>query len=79
MRIRSASAPTYFLRAMAVDPPTSRKTARLAVAYHSMHMSRGCATFVPGCHKQIDAWLVQSNNGGRTWNAPQRLNRQSMQ
>ena len=34
---------------------------------------------MPGCYQQIDSWLVQSQNAGRTWSAPRKLNGQSMQ
>src|SRR6058998_615876 len=44
-----------------------------------MHLSPGCAVYVPGCYQQIDAWLVESKNGGRTWAAPRKLNGQAMQ
>jgi hypothetical protein len=70
---------TYFLPAVAVDPATSGKTAHVAVAYYSMRMSARCKVYVPGCHQEIDAWLVQSTNGGRTWATARRLNQQPMQ
>jgi hypothetical protein len=79
VRIPLAGASTYFTPAIAVDPTTSGQKAHLAVAYYSMHLSPGCATFVPGCHEQIDAWLVQSKNAGRTWGAPTRLTSRPMQ
>jgi hypothetical protein len=78
-RIRMPGAQAYFLPAIAVDPATSGKKAHVAVAYYSIHMSPNCMVYVPGCYQEIDAWLVQSQNGGRTWSAPQRLNAQSMQ
>jgi hypothetical protein len=78
-RIRMPGAPTYFLPAIAVDPATSGKKAHVGVAYYSTHLSARCVVYVPGCYQEIDAWLVQSQNGGRTWSAPQRLNSQSMQ
>ena len=68
----------YFVPAIAVDPATSGGKARLAVAYYSHRPARGCATYVPGCFDQIDAWLVQSRDGGRTWDKPVRLDRQPM-
>ena len=34
---------------------------------------------MPGCYQKIDAWLVQSTNGGATWTTPRRLNPQPMQ
>ena len=70
---------TYFLPAIAVDPATSGKKAHVAVAYYSMRLSAGCTTYVPGCYEEIDAWLVQSKNGGGTWDAPTKLNTQPMQ
>ena len=78
-RIRMSGAPTYILPAIGVDPATSGKKAHVAVAYYSVHVSPRCATFVPGCYDEIDAWLVQSLNGGRTWSSPRKLNAQSMQ
>ncbi len=78
-RIRMPEAQTYFLPAIAVDPATSGKKAHVAVATYSLHMTPGCSTFVPGCYEEIDAWLVQSQNGGRTWSAPRQLNSQPMQ
>jgi hypothetical protein len=78
-RIPLPGAPTYFLPAVAVDPATSGKSAHVSVAYYSMHLTPGCAVYVPGCYQEIDAWLAQSKNGGRTWASPRRLNAQSMQ
>lgn len=78
-RIRMSGARSYFLPAIAVDPATSGKKAHVAVAYYSLQMSSGCSTFVPGCYQKIDAWLVQSQNGGRTWGTPRKLNAQPMQ
>jgi hypothetical protein len=79
VRVGLSFAPTYILPAIAVDPATSGKKARLAIAYYTMRMSTGCKVYVPGCYQQIDAWLVQSHNAGRTWSAPRKLNGQSMQ
>ena len=42
-------------------------------------MRPGCATYLPGCYEQIDAWIVQSQNGGRTWGQPRLLNLEPMQ
>jgi BNR repeat-like domain len=78
-RVPLSRTPTYFLPAIAVDPATSGKGAHVAVAYYAMQMSPGCAVYVPGCHQQIDAWLIQSRTGGRTWTAPRRLNGRPMQ
>jgi hypothetical protein len=78
-RIALPNTATYVLPAVAVDPATSGKSAHLAVVYYSMHLSPGCAVYVPGCYEQIDAWLVDSKNGGRIWAVPRKLNGQSMQ
>lgn len=78
-RIPLSGARAYFLPAVAVDPATSGKTAHVAVAYYSMRMSPRCMVFMPGCHQEIDAWLVESKNAGRTWDAPRRLNGEPMQ
>jgi hypothetical protein len=49
------------------------------VAYYSSRLSARCEIYVPGCYQEIDAWLVQSANGGRTWTVPRKLNPQTMQ
>jgi hypothetical protein len=79
VRIHLTAARAYFLPAIAVDPATSGKTAHVAVAYYSMRNSPRCLVYMPGCHQQIDAWLVESNDGGRTWDTPRKLNLQPMQ
>lgn len=58
---------SYFLPAIAVAPGSSGRTAKLAVAVYSLRLRNGCATFLPGCTKQVEAWLVRSDDGGRTW------------
>jgi hypothetical protein len=78
-RIRMSGTPTYILPAIAVDPATSGKKAHVAVAYYSVRLSARCETYVPGCYQEIDAWLVQSTTGGRTWTPPRKLNTQAMQ
>jgi BNR repeat protein len=78
-RIPLSRAATYLLPAIAVDTATSGKKAHVAVAYYSMRMRSGCKVYVPGCYQRIDAWLVQSQNAGRTWSSPRRLNGESMQ
>ena len=77
-RIPLARDAAYFVPAIGVDPATSGRNAHLAVVYYSHHPSRGCATYVPGCFEQIDAWIVQSSDGGRTWGKPLRLNKEPM-
>jgi hypothetical protein len=68
-----------FIPAVAVDPTTSGKTARVAVAYYTLRLRSGCALFVPGCSDQVDAWLITSKDGGASWSRPQRLNAEPMQ
>jgi hypothetical protein len=79
VRVPLSFGPSYILPAIAVDPATSGKKARVAIAYYTMRMSAGCKVYVPGCYQQIDSWLVQSQNAGRTWSAPRKLNGRSMQ
>jgi RTX calcium-binding nonapeptide repeat (4 copies) len=77
MRIQTGvSEGFYFLPALAVDPATSGRTARLAVLYHSMSPATICDP-TAGC-LAIDVRMVTSANGGRTWNPPARLNVLSM-
>jgi len=66
-------AKNYVLPAVAVAPKTAGKTAKLAVAVYSLRLRDGCKTFLPGCTKQVDAWLVQSKDGGKTWASPRLL------
>jgi hypothetical protein len=68
----------YVLPAIAVAPGTSGRKAKLAVAVYSERLRNGCAVFLPGCTKQVDAWLVRSSNGGRTWSAPKLLSAEPM-
>jgi hypothetical protein len=69
---------SYILPAIAVAPGTSGRTAKLAVAFYSIRLENGCAVFLPRCEKQVDAWLVLSNDGGATWSAPRLLSAQPM-
>jgi hypothetical protein len=64
-----------FLPALAVDPATSGRTARLALLYHSVVPSINCNA---ECY-EVDAKLTISTNGGTTWTRPLRLNSVSMQ
>ncbi len=68
----------YVLPAVAVAPGSSGRKAKLAVAVYSERLRNGCAVFLPGCTKQVDAWLVRSNNGGKTWSAPKLLSAEPM-
>ena len=62
-----------FVPALAVDPATSGARARVAIAAYSAVQAQGC---VP-C-EAVDAFLVTSVDGGRTWQQPQRINAESM-
>jgi hypothetical protein len=77
-RLPLARDAAYFVPAIAVDPATSGRKAHLAVVYYSHRPTRGCATYLPGCFEQIDAWMIQSFDGGRTWGKPLRLDKQPM-
>jgi hypothetical protein len=78
--VRVPTGPTdgffYFLPAIAVDPETSGRSARLALLYHSMVPSVDCDP-TAGC-LEVDVKLTLSSNGGATWTRPQRLNAVSM-
>jgi RTX calcium-binding nonapeptide repeat (4 copies) len=62
-----------FVPALAVDPATTGARAGVAIAAYSAVQAQGC---VP-C-EAVDAFLVTSVDGGRTWQPPQRLNAESM-
>lgn len=63
----------HFTPAVAVDPATSGSRARIAVTAYSATQAHGCRN----C-ELVDAVLIGSSDGGRTWHAPQRLNAESM-
>jgi hypothetical protein len=72
--IGAPSAPVHrFVPGLAVDPATRGAGARLAVAAYTVSKAQGCVD----C-ETIDAYLVTSANGGRTWRPPLRLNTSSM-
>jgi hypothetical protein len=48
---------------------------KVALAYYSAPTPTGCNY---NCQAAIDAWLSLSNNGGKTWGAPQRLDAETM-
>jgi len=77
-RIPLSRAASYFVPAIAADPATSGAKAHLAIVYYSHQPARGCATYVPGCFEQIDAWMVQSTDAGHTWSKPIRLDKEPM-
>jgi hypothetical protein len=74
----SAGDVNYWLPAIAVEPGSSGKTAKLAVAYYSLKLRAGCALFVPGCSQEVHAWSARSADGGDTWTKPRRLNAEPM-
>ena len=62
-----------FVPALAVDPATSGARARLAITAYTVSQAQGCRR----C-ELVDAFVIVSPDGGRTWRAPMRLNAQSM-
>ena len=62
-----------FVPAIAVDPATTGRRARIAITAYSVTQARGCRE----C-ELVDAALVSSRDGGATWQAPVRLNAESM-
>jgi hypothetical protein len=62
-----------FVPALAVDPATSGSRARLAITAYSVTQTRGCQE----C-ELVNALLIGSRDGGRTWQAPVRLNAEPM-
>ncbi len=67
-----------FIPAIAVEPATSGKTAHVAVTYYTMQLPGRCHLFVPGCGQEVNAWFLESKDGGATWGARQRLNGEPM-
>jgi RTX calcium-binding nonapeptide repeat (4 copies) len=65
-----------FVPGIAVEPGTGGARARVAIAYHAMKQTEGCDPVLscPG----VDVWMIQSDDGGTTWRAPQRLSAESM-
>ena len=61
-----------FVPGLAVDP-APRARGSLAIVAYSVTQSHGCAD----C-QTVDAFLVQSGDGGATWRAPVRLNAESI-
>jgi hypothetical protein len=61
-----------FVPALGADPVTAGRRARIAVLYHALAQpDRYCAAAAcPG----IDIQLLTSQDGARTWSAPERLN-----
>ena len=70
---RADSAVDRFAPAIAVDPATSGARARIAITAYSVTQAQGCRN----C-ELVDAFLVGSDDGARTWQAAVRLNAQSM-
>jgi hypothetical protein len=63
----------WFVPAVAVDPATAGGRARVAITAYSVTQPRGC----PSC-QVVDAYLVRSVDGGRSWLPPARLNAESV-
>ncbi|MDQ5821473.1 MAG: hypothetical protein M3540_08540, partial [Actinomycetota bacterium] len=61
-----------FVPGLAVDASTSGARTRLAVAYYTLDLE--CVAPCGG----VDAGMIQSADGGRTWGAPQRLTAETM-
>ena len=72
----SESSLDYFLPALAVDPATAGRKARVAVLYYSLNPPNVCNPV--GICLAADVALVTSSDGGTTWTPPQRLNAVSM-
>jgi hypothetical protein len=62
----------YVLPALAVDPATAGRKARVALLYHALRPPSVCDP-VEFC-LAVDVGLVISSDGGTTWTHPQRLN-----
>ena len=62
-----------FVPAVAVDPTALGRRARIAITAYSVTQAQGCS----GC-EVVDAFLISSSDGGTTWQAPLRLNAESM-
>jgi hypothetical protein len=72
--IGAPDAPSHRLvPGLAVDSTTAGARARVAVVAYAMAKPQGCFD----C-EAIDAYLVTSADGGRTWRSPLRLNAESM-
>jgi len=61
-----------FVPGLAVDPATAGARTRLAVAYYTLDWD--CVAPCGG----VDAGLIESADGGRTWGPPQRLTAETM-
>jgi hypothetical protein len=61
-----------FVPAVAVDPTTAGVRTRLAVAYYTLNGD--CVAPCGG----VDAGLIESADGGKTWGRPQRLTAETM-
>jgi RTX calcium-binding nonapeptide repeat (4 copies) len=67
-----------FIPAIAVDPGTSGRTARVAITYHSLPQQGGCGYLLPTCTSGVDVSVITSADGGQTWKRPQRLTAEPM-
>jgi len=67
-----------FIPALAVDPATSGRSARVAITYHSLPQQGGCGYLLPTCTGGVDVSVITSADGGQTWKKPQRLTAEPM-
>jgi len=74
----AGSTTDLFVPAIAVDPATSGRTARVAVTYHALQQEGGCGYLLPTCRGGVDVGVVTSSDGGATWKRPQRLTAEPM-
>ena len=70
---RADAALDRFVPAVAVDPATTGRRARVAITAYSVTQAQGCRN----C-ELVDAFLIGSSDGGGTWQVPVRLNAESM-
>jgi hypothetical protein len=67
-----------FIPALAVDPATAGRSARIAITYHALPQEGGCGYLLPTCTGGVDVYVITSADGGRTWKRPQRLTAEPM-
>ena len=72
--VGAPDAPAHrFVPGLAVDPATRGAAARIAITAYTVSKPQGCVD----C-EVVDAYLVTSADGGRSWRSPVRLNVESM-
>jgi hypothetical protein len=65
---------SWFVPGLAARPSTSGPRAQLVVAAYAAGRAYGCQYCAT-----IDAFAITSQDGGRTWSVPRRLNAEPMQ